>query len=162
MAEFLSLLFRHKVHYLIVGGEAVIHYGHSRLTGDIDIFYQREAVNAARIFAALKNFWDGNVPGMIGDAELLRKGIVLQFGVPPNRIDLMNMIEGVEFDDAWLNRTDAPLVTKRKKVLIHYLGLGDLIKNKEAVGRHRDLDDLHFLKSQAARIRRKSRTKSKQ
>lgn len=36
--DFLVLLFKHQVKYLIVGGEAVIYYGYARLTGDIGIF----------------------------------------------------------------------------------------------------------------------------
>jgi len=39
--DFLLCLNEHKVHYLIVGGEAVIHYGYPRLTGDIDFFYEK-------------------------------------------------------------------------------------------------------------------------
>ncbi len=45
ISEFLFLLFNNKVRYLIVGGEAVIYYGHARLTGDIDLFYERENKN---------------------------------------------------------------------------------------------------------------------
>lgn len=35
---FLQLLYKHKVKYMIVGGEAVIYYGYPRLTGDVDFF----------------------------------------------------------------------------------------------------------------------------
>jgi hypothetical protein len=35
--EFLFLLAKYKVQYLIVDGEAVIYYGFARLTGDIAI-----------------------------------------------------------------------------------------------------------------------------
>ena len=36
--EFMYLLHEFGVRYLIVGGEAVIYYGHARLTGDVDFF----------------------------------------------------------------------------------------------------------------------------
>jgi len=55
--EFLALLARHDVRYLVVGGEAVIHYGHARLTGDIDLFYGVRPDNAERLFEALAEFW---------------------------------------------------------------------------------------------------------
>jgi predicted nucleotidyltransferase len=42
--EILALLAKHQVKYLIVGGEAVIYYGHARLTGDIDLFYEASLV----------------------------------------------------------------------------------------------------------------------
>ncbi|MGE5861373.1 MAG: hypothetical protein ACM34J_12505, partial [Ignavibacteria bacterium] len=62
--EFLYLLSKHKVKYLIIGGEAVIYYGHARLTGDIDIFYQRNSENAAKLFEMLNEFWEKNIPGI--------------------------------------------------------------------------------------------------
>ena len=54
IVEFLFLLNKYKVDYLIVGGEAVIYYGHARLTGDIDIFYGRGKENCNRLFQSLK------------------------------------------------------------------------------------------------------------
>lgn len=71
--------------------------------------------------------------------------LVLQFGVPPNRIDLMSSIEGVPFSDAWENRASAVLDDGDRSVTIHYIGLDDLRKNKRATGRPRDLDDLDYL-----------------
>jgi hypothetical protein len=143
--QFLSLLQRYQVRYLIVGGEAVIFYGHARLTGDIDIFYERSAENAAGLFAALDDFWSGDTPGIRQAAELLQKGMVFQFGMPPNRIDLINEIESVRFEKAWSNKTKASFTYKGKKSTMYYIGLGDLIKNKRAIGRNKDKEDLRFL-----------------
>jgi len=47
--ELLTLLYKHKVEYLIVGGQAVIFYGHVRLTGDIDIFYKQNPKNVKNL-----------------------------------------------------------------------------------------------------------------
>jgi len=44
------------VRCVVVGGEAVIYYGHARLIGDIDFFYDSSPKNAAALFAALKVF----------------------------------------------------------------------------------------------------------
>ena len=93
VCEFLSLLARQEVRYLIVGGEAVIYYGHARLTGDIDIFYERTAENVRRLHAALNEFWLNDIPGIEGEDELMEKGTIFQFGVPPNRIDLISDLE---------------------------------------------------------------------
>jgi hypothetical protein len=103
--EFLRLLYIHKVRYMIVGGEAVIYYGHARLTGDIYIFYDRTKENTEALFAALKVFWEGEVPGVESHKEFLKKGAIIQFGRPPNRIDLINDISGVNFEKAWPNNT---------------------------------------------------------
>ena len=108
--------------------------------------------NAINLFIALKEIWDNAVPGIAASKEMLTKGIVFQFGVPPNRIDLMNVIENVEFKDAWAHRNDTSARMKGEKIVIHYIGLQELIKNKEVVGRHRDKDDLLFLNTQAAKM----------
>lgn len=81
--EFIKLLHKHGVHYLIVGGEAVIYYGYVRLTGDVDFFYDRREDNARKLFAALAAFWGGNIPGIDEAEELMEAGLILQFGRPP-------------------------------------------------------------------------------
>lgn len=143
--EFLYLLSKHKVKYLIIGGEAVIYYGHARLTGDIDIFYQRNIENAAKLFEMLNEFWEKNIPGINNKAQLMQDGIVFQFGVPPNRIDLLNNIEKVEFIHAWKNKKEDSITRKGKEFNIFYIGLNELIENKKAVNRFRDKEDLKFL-----------------
>lgn len=54
VAEFLFLLARHRVRYVIVGGEAVIYYGHARLTGEIDLFYAIEPENVKRLYSVFR------------------------------------------------------------------------------------------------------------
>lgn len=144
--EFLFLLSKRAVRYLIIGGEAVIYYGHARLTGDIDLFYETNTGNAQNLFLALKDFWDGDIPEVESADELLNKGMVFQFGVPPNRIDLISVVEGVNFGEAWNRKTTQTLSYRRKQFNVNYIGLDDLISNKRAVGRPRDKEDLKFLK----------------
>jgi len=147
--QFIRLLHRHGVRYLIVGGEAVIFHGHSRLTGDVDFFFDGGAENARRLFAALTEFWDGDIPGLMKAQELSEPGVVVQFGLPPNRIDLMNRIDGVRFSEAWLERLTASLVSEAGEIPLHIAGLKTLIRNKEALGRPKDLDDLQYLRRAA-------------
>ncbi len=143
--EFLNLLFVHKVKYVIVGGEAVIYYGHARLTGDIDIFYDLNGENTEFLYAALDEFWNGDIPGIESKEELIQAGMIFQFGVPPNRIDLLNTIARVKFKEAWEHKVSDEISYKDKRIRIYYISLDDLIKNKEAIGRYKDLDDLKFL-----------------
>jgi predicted nucleotidyltransferase len=145
--DFVKFLNIHGVHYLIVGGEAVIYYGYARLTGDVDFFYEPSPENAKKLFKALDDFWEGNIPGVKSSAELQKKGIVLQFGVPPNRIDLINSIDAVSFEEAWEFRIEEEIEIQGKKYRVFYIGLVQLIKNKEAVKRYRDLEDLNYLKA---------------
>ena len=151
--QFIQLLYRHRVRYLITGGEAVIYYGHARLTGDVDFFYENREDNARKLYLALDEFWQGDIPGIERVEELMQQGLILQFGRPPNRIDLINHIDGVKFEEAWNTRTDASLTIQAETVRVYYLGLEKLIKNKASSGRPKDLDDLAYLK-QAARERR--------
>ena len=145
--QFLLLLEKYQVKYLIVGGEAVIYYGYPRLTGDIDIFYSVDDENVDLLYETLLEFWDNDIPGLKGPEELQSPGYVIQFGVPPNRIDLINDIEGVSFDGAWGNRVKESITVKREKVPIYFIGLSDLIVNKRHTGRNKDLEDLNYLES---------------
>lgn len=142
---FLESLAAKSVRYLIVGGEAVILHGHVRLTGDVDFFYSRDQGNLDRLFEALEDFWEGDVPGLGNPVDLAPEGIVIQFGQPPNRIDLVNAIDGVSFDEAWPGRVDAVIETERGHVPLAFIGLDALVKNKRASGRPKDLDDLAYL-----------------
>ena len=154
--DFIKALHRHEVRYLIVGGEAVIYYGHARYTGDVDFFYEGSEANAKAMFAALTDFWGGHVPDMTDYAELTEPGLILQFGSPPNRIDLLNQIDGVLFEDAWPTRAKVKLDAETEEISLPYLGLEKLIQNKEASGRGKDLEDLKYLTARAAKDRNSS------
>jgi hypothetical protein len=152
-AELLMLLSRYGVKYLIVGGEAVIYYGHARLTGDIDIYYERSKKNSERLFHALKDFWSGDIPGVQKLDELLEKGAIFQFGRPPNRIDLINEIDNVSFEKAWEDRETVEMEYQNLNIPIYYIGLKQLISNKESVKRPKDLEDLKFLHQYKAKAK---------
>ena len=143
--DFIRLLSRHGVRYLLVGGEAVIFYGHVRLTGDVDFFYDRREENVRRLHAALDEFWSGEVPGIDSFRDLTREGLIIQYGLPPNRIDLLNRIDGVSFDRAWAGRVTAEIDAEGGRIPLQYIGLEDLVANKQATARPKDLADLRFL-----------------
>ncbi len=147
--DFIRLLHRHKIRYVVVGGEAVIYYGYARLTGDVDFFYDGRPLNAQRLFDALLEFWDGDVPGVVNAEELMQPDLVLQFGRPPNRIDLLNGITGVSFDAAWSARLELSLVSDDGAAPLYYIGLEHLITNKQATARPKDIDDLNYLREVA-------------
>ena len=148
---FLRLLAERRVRYLLIGGEAVIYHGYPRLTGDIDFFYENSALNVRRLFEVLIDFWEGTVPGLASAEELREQGLILQFGRPPHRIDLMNLIDGVAFQDAWPSRIRVRLKTKSGLVPALYMDLRSLLANKEATGRPKDLDDSVYLREKLRR-----------
>jgi len=68
---------------------------------------------------------------------------VYQIGLPPRRIDLMTGISGVDFDTAWKSR----IIVILEGHPIPVIGRSELIQNKRASGRTKDLVDLEILES---------------
>src|ERR1043165_8203828 len=133
LREFIELLNSHNVEYLLVGGHAVAFHGHPRFTGDIDFFVRATGENAERVLRALDAFGFGSL-GIVA-ADLTEPGKVVQLGRPPNRIDILTSISGVDFDSAWTSRSPADLDGHA----VNFIGVGDLLKNKQASGRPKDL-----------------------
>lgn len=148
--ELFRCLHCHGVRFLVVGGEAVIYHGHARLTGDVDVFYDPAPENARRLFAALEEFWGGDVPAVRSADDLSEPGVIVQFGRPPNRIDLLSAISGVDFAVAWEGRVEERL----GDTPLFFIGLDALIRNKEAAARDRDREDLAYLRRKREQSRR--------
>jgi hypothetical protein len=132
----LSALFAEKVEFLLVGAYALAAHGFPRATGDLDIWSRRSSENAERVWRALERF---RVPlGHLALADLKSPDIVFQIGVAPNRIDVLTSIDAVDFEEAWSRRTEIELGGRSVAVL----GREDMIRNKKAVGRPKDLADV--------------------
>lgn len=155
--EFIRRLHQFTVKYVVVGGEAVIFHGHVRFTGDVDFFYCSDQENARALFQTLTAFWEGRIPGIEKPEEFLEPGIIIQFGRPPNRIDLLNRIDGVSFDEAWSTKLQLSIPAQHDDIPLYMLSLEKLIQNKQAAARPKDADDLRFLKRVATDSERSSR-----
>jgi hypothetical protein len=143
--EFIRLLQAYQVKYVVVGGEAVIYHGYPRFTGDIDFFFSDAPDNVQAIFAALREFWGGTVPGIQSAEELSEPGVIVQFGRPPNRIDLLNRIDGVDIDEAWNDKIELRISCPAREVPLFMIDFRNLLRNKRAASRPKDLDDLRAL-----------------
>jgi hypothetical protein len=139
LREFIVLLNSHGVEYLIVGGHAVAFHGHPRYTGDIDFLIRTTPGNARQVLATLGAFGFGG--SGIAEQDLLRSGQFIQLGYPPNRIDILTSISGVDFDSAW----EARVETLIDELPVHLIGWDDLLRNKRASGRQKDLADVEKL-----------------
>jgi hypothetical protein len=95
--DILRVFNAHGVEYLIVGGHAVSQHAEPRATKDLDIFIRNDASNAERVFQALREY---GVPltGLIVDDFRSHPEITFQIGMDPVRIDLLQSIDGVDFD----------------------------------------------------------------
>ena len=143
--DLLRLLETNQVEYMIIGGMAVIFHGHARLTGDVDLFFSNSEENVQKLYKVLFDFWNGNIPDLIQPDELKQPGLVLQYGVPPNRIDLLNTVDGISFSEAWQTKEKVLMNMKGESIGLNFISLELLIRNKKKVNRPRDLDDLEFL-----------------
>ncbi|MFY9344811.1 MAG: hypothetical protein WAT39_20125 [Planctomycetota bacterium] len=143
--DFLRLLAKHDVRYLLIGGMAVVHHGYARLTGDVDLLYDCGRENTERLWQALFEFWNGSVPSVHDATELANPNLVVQFGRPPNRIDLIASLRTVPFEPAWASRVQSHLTIGGTRVPLHIVGLRELRRAKQEAGRPKDLDDLRHL-----------------
>ncbi len=137
--EFLRLLEKHKVDYMIVGGYAVAYHGLPRFTKDIDVFFNAVDENVTQLREALMEF--GFCEQDLPEESFVTKGNILAFGVSPTRVDLINEIDGVTFDGAKPNI----VVGRYGDVPVKFIGFDDLLKNKSATGRTRDKADIEEL-----------------
>lgn len=139
--DILALLIEHRADFLIVGAHALAVHGAARATGDIDILVRPTRANAERVCEALRAFGAPLRLHGVGPEELSTEGNVYQLGLPPRRIDILTMIDGVSFDEAWQGRA----IVDRGKHPLPFLGRDELVRNKAAAGRPKDLADLALL-----------------
>jgi len=134
----LSLLNAHAVEYVVVGSYALSFHGHPRATGDMDIWIRRTPDNAARVVKALADF---GFAGLGFTSQDLLEEKVIQLGMPPVRIDLMTELDGLTPDEVWNGRAAG----RFGDVPVFFIGREAFIRNKRALGRHKDLADLEAL-----------------
>jgi hypothetical protein len=130
------------VEYILVGAYALAAHGFPRATLDMDVWVRPSADNAARVCAALRRF--GAPTANITETDFAREDMVVQIGVAPRRVDIVTSVSGLTFETARRNA----LVQELEGVSVPILALPDLIQNKLAAGRPKDLADAELLKKQ--------------
>lgn len=145
--DMLSAFADAKVEYLVVGAYALAAHGVPRGTGDLDFWIRPTRENAERVLRALRAF--GAPTEDLTVEDLLNPDLVFQIGLEPNRIDILSGIDGVEFDEAWPHQ----LIARIDDMEVRVIGLRELIRNKQAVGRTKDLADIEQLEREAERRR---------
>lgn len=130
-----------RVRFLVVGAHALAAHGVPRVTGDLDIWVEANAENAARVWRALAAFGAPLTSLDVIEEDFTKPDNVVQFGLPPYRIDVMTSVSGLAFGEAWKGRSEGLLF----EVPVAFLGREDLIRNKRASGRPKDLRDVEAL-----------------
>jgi predicted nucleotidyltransferase len=139
--DFIQLMNKHKVAHMIVGGYALALHGRPRHTGDLDIWINISDDNATRLVTVLNDFGMGQLG--FQKEDFLQPGYITQIGYPPLRIDILNTIDGVSFEEA---RAGMQTLQLENNLSIHFIGLADFLKNKQASGRKQDIADIKEIK----------------
>ena len=136
--EFVDLLNKYQVEFLIVGGYAVGYYGYPRYTGDLDIWIKISEENAERLMQVMDKF--PAPKNLFSKQDFMNKNPLSGgfFGREPFRIDILNSIDGVNFDECFVNANRYDF-EGTEMPFIHY---NDLKKNKLASGRTKDKLDI--------------------
>ena len=139
--DFIKCFNRHKVRYVLVGGYAVIYHGYNRSTGDLDIFVEATVANYNRIVQAFEEF-KMPVFDMTQSTFLNTESYeVFTFGVPPVSIDIITVLRGVTFDEAFTMSTNGLI----DGITIRVLLKNGLLLAKKLSNRPKDLEDIHQL-----------------
>ena len=104
--EFIESLNENDVRYLVVGGYAVALHGHPRYTKDLDVWVGSEEKNLSKLITALDDFGFGSLGFSVVDFE---PDQIVQLGYPPNRIDLLVSLAGVDFDNCYKCRVQVQI-----------------------------------------------------
>jgi predicted nucleotidyltransferase len=129
--------------FVVLGGHAVAFHGHPRATKDLDVLVRAVNENAERVYRALVAFGAPLDAFEVKAADFATYDGVLQVGLPPRRIDILNRVNGISFDEAVAEGTHFTLEGRR----IPVIGLAALLANKRATGRAQDLADVQAIES---------------
>ena len=114
-------------------------HGYPRSTMDIDILIMPDPKNALLVLQSLNAF--GAPIGELTGDDLQKEGLIFQIGVAPCRINILTSIDGLQFEDAYARSE----IVDIEGIPIHVLSVPDLIINKRASGRIKDLADVEML-----------------
>ncbi len=137
----ISLLGRHQVRYVLIGGLAAVTHGSSLVTEDVDVCHARDQENLANLAVALLEVHarlrgaDPDLP-FRADARTLARGDTFTLSTDVGPLDLIAAPAGTTgYED--LARTAEPIDLFGFRVLVAHVD--DLIRMKRAAGRPKDL-----------------------
>jgi hypothetical protein len=138
----LRALVEARAQFVVVGAHALAVHGVPRGTQDLDILVDTSPTNVECVWRALLAFGAPVQALGVTRADLMHPDMVIQIGVPPNRIDFLTSISGIhDFETIWAGRVERVL----RGQSIPFIGRAELIANKRASGRRKDLADIEAL-----------------
>jgi len=146
-ADFIRILKRHRVRFLVIGGYAMAHHGLVRATNDVDVLIATDEQNRSRVRAAARDFV-GVEPS---ERALHPPRGMFRIGPPSCHVDVTTKIDGIaNFERAWARRSSGEFFGVR----VAFLSLEDMARTKRAAGRPKDVADAAWLAEEIARRRR--------
>ena len=137
--DMIERLLKEGVDFMLVGGYAVALYGWPRTTFDIDFWIMANPENAKAVMRAIRAF---GAPLMgLTEADFHKPGMVFQIGTEPQRIDIISAVDGLDYADASRRAVRMNVDGLELKVI----AIDDLIANKRASGRPKDIADAQAL-----------------
>jgi len=140
--EFIEILNRNSVEFVIVGGIALAYYGFPRFTGDLDIWIRPSIDNAKKTFHSIETFFGTRMA--IAPEDFLRGHKMISLGEEPVKIEIHIRLDGVTEEEIWNEKSGGKFGPEDA----FYIGKETFIKNKKAVGRDQDLVDIKKLEDQ--------------
>lgn len=137
----LHVLSEEKVRFILVGAYALAAHGYPRATMHIDIWVMPSPDNADAVLRALSRF--GAPLNNLTKEDLLKDGTIFQIGVAPRRIDIITTVTGLQFENTYQNSISVNI----EGIEVRIPSIDDLILNKRATGRTKDLADAEALES---------------
>ncbi len=137
--DMLRALVDEKVKFLLVGAYALAAHGYPRATMDIDIWVMPSPDNAEAVLRAVRRF--GAPLHNLTKADLEKEGTVFQIGVAPCRIEIITAASGLNFEETSSRATTLDI----EGIPVAIPSIADLIRNKRAAGRTKDLADAEAL-----------------
>lgn len=138
--ELIELLQSHGVEFIVVGAHALAFFGRPRFTEDLDLFLRRSPQNGQLLRTALAEFGIAISPQKT-DQLMTQDRQMLVLGHEPHAVDLLNFLDGVDFESAWNNKVSGAILGTKT----WFISKEDFVKTKQASGRKKDLLDLELL-----------------
>ncbi len=139
--DMLRVLSEEGVKFLLIGAYAMAVHGYPRATMDMDIWIMPSPKNAEAVFRAFHRF--GAPLNNLTKDDLQEDDVVFQIGIAPRRIDIMTSASGLQFEDVYLKAMTVNIAG----IDVRVPRIEDLIANKRAVGRTKDLADAEALEA---------------
>lgn len=146
----LSLLTRHEVAFVVIGGLAARIWGSPTITNDLDICYARDRANLERLVAVLREIGaqlrgaPEGLPFQL-DARALRMGDAFTFETDAGNFDCLATPAGTTgYDDVAAN---AQRLDLGDGLQVSVCSIDDLLRMKRAAARPKDLIEVEILQA---------------